>query len=412
MNRAEKIEILAPAGDFESLASALKAGADSVYFGVGKLNMRSRAAANFAVSDLPKIVKFCRKFGANPYLALNSVIYDEELAEVEKICNAAAKAGVAGIIATDVAVMELARSAGIPVHISVQANVSNYEAVKFFAKFADTIILARELTLAQIGRIVEKIREEKLRGPSGELVRIEIFAHGALCVSISGKCYMSIAKYNSSANRGDCYQTCRRKYRVIDEETGYEMTVDNQYVMSPSDLCTIRIIDKILDTGVKVLKIEGRGRPPEYVGTVTTAYKNAVELWRRGKFSAKKAEKLEKELEKVFNRGFWHGGYYLGDTAGVWSGISGSAATLKKTALGIIVNYYNKIKIAELELQAGDLKKGDKLLVTGTKTGCLIFDVGELQVEGKKRDTAHKGETVTFVSENKIRRNDKVYTYS
>ncbi len=412
MNRAEKIEILAPAGDFESLASALKAGADSVYFGVGKLNMRSRAAANFAVSDLPKIVRFCRKFGANPYLALNSVIYDEELEEAGKICNAAAKAGVAAIIVTDVAVMELARSAGIPVHISVQANVSNYEAVKFFAKFADTIILARELTLAQIGNIIGKIREEKLRGPSGELVRIEIFAHGALCVSISGKCYMSIAKYNSSANRGDCYQTCRRKYRVIDEETGYEMTVDNQYVMSPSDLCTIRIIDKILDTGVKVLKIEGRGRPPEYVGTVTAAYKNAVGLWRRGKFSAKKAEKLEKELGKVFNRGFWHGGYYLGDIAGVWSGISGSAATLKKTALGIIVNYYNKIKIAELDLKAGDLKKGDKLLVTGTKTGCIIFDVGELQVEGKKRDAAHKGETVTFVSEDKIRRNDKVYTIS
>ncbi len=408
----EKVEITAPAGSLESLSAAIRAGADSVYFGVEKMNMRSHSSANFTLKDLAKIAKICKKSNIKSYLALNTVIYDSDIPEMRKICDSAKSAGISAVIASDIAVMKYAHSIGLPVHISVQANVSNIEAVKFFAKFADAIVLARELTLPQIAAIISGIRKEKVTGPSGELLKIEIFIHGALCVSISGKCYMSLAVYNTSANRGECYQSCRRKYRVTDDETGYEMIVDNKYVMSPKDLCTIRIIDKILDAGVSILKIEGRGRSADYVSTVTGAYREAVELCSAGNFSAGHLEKLEKELASVFNRGFWHGGYYLGDNAGEWSGISGNKAEKKKVQLGIITNYFHKPGIAEITLSAGDMKVGDEILATGRTTGAVKLGIGGIRVDGKEAYTAKKGSVATFPCGIKLRRGDNIYLLS
>ena len=410
--KSRKIEITAPAGSLEALSAAIRAGADSVYFGVEKLNMRSHSSANFTLKDLAKIAKLCAKSNIKSYLALNTVIYDSDIPEMKKICDSAKSAGISAIIASDIAVMKYAHSIGIPVHISVQANVSNIEAVRFFAKFADAIVLARELTLPQIASITSVIKKEKITGPSGELLKVEIFVHGALCVSISGKCYMSLAVYNTSANRGECYQSCRRKYRVTDDETGYEMVVDNKYVMSPKDLCTIRIIDKILDAGVSILKIEGRGRSADYVSAVTGAYRKAVELCSGGKIPSRHLEKIEKELASVFNRGFWHGGYYLGDKAGEWSGISGSRAEKKKVQLGIITNYFHKPGIAEVTLTAGDMKVGDEILATGRTTGAVKLEIGRIRVDGKESFTAKKGTVATFPSGIKLRRGDNVYLLS
>jgi putative protease len=412
VKQVKKVEITAPAGSLEALAAAIRAGADSVYFGVEKLNMRSHSSANFTLKDLAKIAKLCAKSNIKSYLALNTVIYDSDIPEMKKICDSAKFAGISAVIASDIAVMKYAHSIGIPVHISVQANVSNIEAVRFFAKFADAIVLARELTLPQIASITSEIKKEKITGSSGELLKIEIFVHGALCVSISGKCYMSLAVYNTSANRGECYQSCRRKYRVTDEETGYEMVVDNKYVMSPKDLCTIRIIDKILDAGVSILKIEGRGRSADYVSAVTGAYRNAVELCSAGKIPSRHLEKLEEELSSVFNRGFWHGGYYLGDKSGEWSGISGSKAEKKKVQLGTITNYFHKPGIAEITLTAGDMKVGDEILATGRTTGAVKLEIGGIRVDGKESFAAKKGTVATFPCGIKLRRGDNVYLLS
>ncbi|HCE45102.1 MAG TPA: collagenase-like protease [Lentisphaeria bacterium] len=410
--KRKSIEITAPVGSWESLSAAIRAGADSVYFGVGKLNMRSRASENFTLKDLARISRICGRCGVKSYLALNTIIYDSDIPEMKKICDAAKSAGICAIIASDVSAIRYAGSIGIPVHISVQANVSNIEAVKFFAKFADVMVMARELDLGQIQYIIETIRKDRICGPSGELVRIELFVHGALCVSISGKCYMSLAAYNSSANRGDCYQPCRRKYLVKDEETGFEMAVENQYVMSPRDLCTIRILGQILDAGVSILKIEGRGRAPDYAYNVTEAYRKAVELWSRGKLTPGASRKLEDGLEAVFNRGFWHGGYYLGDKAGEWSGISGSKASKKKIHVGEILNYFHKPGIAEINLSAGDLETGDEILITGHTTGARKLKVKSLMMSGKSVDRAGKGHTATFPIDFKSRKNDKVYLLS
>lgn len=412
MNKNRKVEITAPVGSLESLSAAIRAGADSVYFGVEKLNMRSHSSANFTLKDLAKIAKLCGRANIRSYLALNTVIYDSDIIEMRGICDSAKSAGISAVIAGDIAVMTYARSIGLPVHISVQANVSNIEAVRFFAKFADAIVLARELTLPQIASITSAIRREKLTGPSGDLLKIEIFAHGALCVSISGKCYMSLAVYNTSANRGECYQSCRRKYRVTDEETGYEMIVDNKYVMSPKDLCTIRIIGEILDAGVSILKIEGRGRSADYVSAVVGAYRQAVELCSAGKNAAQHLEKLEKELASVFNRGFWHGGYYLGDKAGEWSGISGNKAEKKKEQLGIITNYFHRPGIAEITLTAGAMKTGDEILATGRTTGAVKMKIEGIRVDGKEAASAKKGSVATFPSGIKLRRGDNVYLLS
>jgi len=407
-----KVEITAPAGSLESLSAAIRSGADSVYFGIEKLNMRSHSSANFTLKDLAKIAKRCNKAKLKSYLALNTVIYDSDIAEMEQICDSAKSAGISAVIASDIAVISYAHSIGLPVHISVQANVSNLEAVKFFAKFADVIVLARELTLPQIAAITAAINKEKIMGSSGELLKIEIFVHGALCVSISGKCYMSLAVYNTSANRGECYQSCRRKYRVTDEETGQEMVVDNKYVMSPKDLCTIRIIDKILAAGVSILKIEGRGRSADYVSAVTGAYRKAVELCSAGILSVRHLEELEKELAAVFNRGFWHGGYYLGDKAGEWSGISGNKAAKKKIQIGIITNYFHKPGIAEITLTAGNMKVGDEILATGRTSGAVKMKISGIRFDGQESLSAQKGSVATFPSVIKLRRGDNIYLLS
>ena len=405
----KKIEIMAPAGSFESLAAAIRAGADSVYFGVGKLNMRSRATANFQISNLPKIVRLCKKANVKAYLTLNIVAYDEEIIYVKEICDAAKAAGVDAVIASDIAVISYAEDIGLPIHISVQANVSNIQSVRFFAKYADVIVLARELTLPQIKKIINTIKEENITGPGGEPVRIEIFAHGALCVSVSGKCYMSLAMYNSSANRGACFQNCRRRYRVIDEETGEELLIDNKYVMSPKDICTIEFLDRILESGVEILKLEGRGRSADYVRTVTEVYRQAANAWLAGEYTVDKISGWYKRLETVFNRGFWRGGYYLGEPLGEWCGTGGSQAKLHKVQLGRVNKYFNKIKVAELSIEAEDLAVGQKLLVTGPTTGAMQFDASEIRMAGEKFYSVPKGSVVSVPCPEKVRKNDILF---
>ena len=405
----KKIEIMAPAGSFESLAAAVKAGANSVYFGVGKLNMRSRATVNFQISDLPKIVRLCKKANVKTYLTLNIVVYDAELIYIKEICDAAKAAGIDAVIASDIAVITYADSIGLPIHISVQANVSNIQSVRFFAQFADVIVLARELTLPQIEKIINTIAQENISGPGGELVRIEIFAHGALCVSVSGKCYMSLAIYNSSANRGACFQNCRRRYRVTDEETGDELVIDNKYVMSPKDICTIEFLDRILNSGVEILKLEGRGRAADYVQTVTEVYRQAADAWLADKYTDDKIFEWYERLKTVFNRGFWRGGYYLGELLGEWCGTGGSQAKLHKIQIGRVNKYFNKIKVAELSIEAGDLATGQKLLATGPTTGAVRFDVSEIRLAGEKVDSVPKGSTISVPCPEKIRKNDIIF---
>lgn len=407
------IEIMAPAGSFESLSAALQGGADSVYFGVGKLNMRSRATVNFSEQDLPEIVARCREAGAKAYLTLNIIVYDEELEAVRELCGAARKAGVDAVIASDLAVIAYARSIGLEVHMSVQANVCNMAAVRFYAQYADVVVLARELTLAQIRHIVEGIRREGITGPSGRLVRVELFAHGALCVAVSGKCHMSLAAYNSSANRGACFQNCRRAYRVTDEETGNELVIDNKYVMSPRDLCTVQVLDQILDAGVSVLKLEGRGRSSDYVRTVTSVYREAAQACREGGFSPEKADKWMEKLESVFNRGFWQGGYYLGVKWGEWSGSANSRASLRKIHIAKVENFYKKNGVAALYLEAGGLSVGQSILIGGPTTGAVRMEVESMQRETaagmEPVNTAQKGETVYLAVPEQVRRRDKVY---
>lgn len=393
----------------ESLSAALRAGAGSVYFGVGGLNMRSRAAVNFAIGDMDKIVRLCHSRGARAYLALNVIVYDDELKDVDDILAAAAAAGVDAVIASDLAVMRRAKSLGLPVHVSVQANISNFEALSHFAEFADAVVLARELSLPRIRSIIERIESRGLRGPSGELVKIELFAHGALCVALSGKCHMSLAIYDSSANRGACFQNCRRAYRVIDEQTGDELVVDNQFVMSPKDLCTISVLGEMLDAGISILKIEGRGRSADYVGTVVAAYRRMVEAWSRGRFNRAAAEAEMRDLEKVFNRGFWTGGYYLGEDLGEWCGESGNMAAETKTIVGAVTNYYTKISVVEISVKEAGFELGDELLITGKTTGAERLRVEEIRSDDGVEAKAVKGMVVGVSSPVKLRRGDKVH---
>jgi len=405
-----KIEIMAPVGNYESLAAAIKAGADSVYFGVGKLNMRSASSFNFTLNDLKKIVKICKENNIKTYLTLNSVMYDEDMNEIKKIADCAKKQGINAVIACDMAVINYATQINLPVHMSTQANISNIEAVKFYSKFADVVVLARELNLNQIKKISDEIKKQKIHGPNGNLVKVEIFIHGALCVSISGKCYMSLAQYNKSANRGECLQACRRKYKVIDDETGDELIVDNNYIMSPKDLCTIRFIPEIIKSGASVLKIEGRGRSPDYVYVVVKAYKEVIESYFNKTFSKEKVDKWEKELASVFNRGFWHGGYYLGNKLGEWSGIYGSNSEIEKHFIGVVRHFFPKTKIAEIEMQKESVKVGDEILITGNKTGVLKFKLGSIYVNEKPAQTAKKtNKDVTISVPEIVRNNDKVY---
>lgn len=405
------IDIMSPVGSFEALAAAIKAGASSIYFGVAGMDMRAGSSASFKLTDLKKIVDICRKNNVRSYLCVNTIVYDEEMKMVRKICDAAKKFKVSAVIASDVAVMQYCRKIGIEVHISTQVNVSNLEAVKFYSKFADVIVLARELNLKQIKNICQEIKKQKICGPSGELVKIEIFVHGALCVSISGKCYMSLATYGLSANKGKCLQNCRRSYRVIDEETGDELVIDNKCVMSPKDLCTIGIIDKILDAGVSVLKIEGRGRSADYVYIVTKVYHEAVEAFFNESYDDKKVDAWIKELESVFNRGFWHGGYYLGKKLGEWSGVYGSRSTKEKIKIGSVKHYFPKAKVGEFIIQSDELSIGDEIMVIGKVTGIVLSKVESIFLS--KNDSpvksAKKGDLITIPMDEKIRENDDLY---
>jgi len=403
------IELMSPVGSYESLAAAIQAKADSIYFGVGELNMRSRAAYNFTVKDLKKIADICKKNNIKSYLTLNVVVYDNEFKAIKKLCDAAKKAKISAVIASDLAVIQYANKIKLPVHISTQANVSNIEAVRFYSRYADVIVLARELTLSQIKNIAKEIKKQNIRGPNKQLVKIELFIHGAMCVSISGKCQMSLALYNEPANRGKCLQACRRAYRVIDEETGDELVIDNKYVMSPKDLCTIGFIDKLIEAGVSVFKIEGRGRSPEYVYTVTKVYKEAVESYFNGSYTKTKIKHWTAELEKVFNRGFWQGGYYLGKKLGEWSGTYGSKAAKEKVYIGLIENYFPKPNAAQIKIESGKLDINDDILIIGPTTGVLQFKLESLFVKEKHSKTGKKGEDVTIRVPNKVRKNDKLY---
>lgn len=402
---------MSPAGSEAALAAAIRAGADSVYFGVGQLNMRARSAG-LKPEALPKIARRCRAAGVKSYLALNTIVYDHEIEEMHALCDAAKAAGVSAVIATDIATIEYARSIGLEVHISVQANVTNFQALEFYARYADTVVLARELSLEQISAIAKKVQEKNLRGPSGKLIRLELFAHGALCVAVSGKCFMSLSQYNRSANRGSCFQPCRRSYRVTDEETGEELVIDNKYVMSPKDLCTIRYLDKITAAGISVLKIEGRGRSADYVATVTRIYREALDALAAGTCTPEKFAPWLAELGKVFNRGFWHGGYYCGEKLGEWAGSADSQATEQRDEIGVLNNFFIQAGVAEFTLRRFAIKNGDALLIEGPTTGALRFTAKGLRVNGKPAESAGPNDLITLALPRKARRQDKVFLLS
>ncbi len=402
------IEIMAPAGSYESLMAAINAGADSIYFGVEQMNMRSRSA-NFTFDDLPNVVKICKEHSVKSYLTVNTIVYDHDMALVKKICDAAKKAGVSAIIGMDIAAIQYARSIGLEVHASTQINISNIEAVKFFASFCDVVVLARELTLKQIKTIVSEIKKQQIKGPNGKLVEIEIFVHGALCIAISGKCHMSLATFNASANRGACLQNCRRAYRVVDDETGEELKIDNKYVMSPSDLCTLPFLDQILNTGVSVLKIEGRGRSPDYVDETVRCYKEAVVAIKNGEFTKEKIDSWMKRLKSVYNRGFWEGGYYLGKKINEWAGVEGSKTSVEKHLVGKITNYYDKLGVASALLEARRLCSGDKIMITGPTTGVVKLDAETLHTDKGVVNKAEKKQEVSFKVPSKVRKGDKLF---
>ncbi|MFL0170386.1 peptidase U32 family protein [Tenacibaculum maritimum] len=404
----QKIELMAPAGNFESLQAALDNGCDAVYFGVEQLNMRARASINFTLNDLEEISKRCSEKNVRTYLTLNTIVYDHDLSIVKTLINSAKKANITAVIAMDQAVITMARAAQMEVHISTQINITNIETVKFYAMFADTVVLSRELSLRQVKKITEQIAKEEIKGPSGRLLEIEIFGHGALCMAVSGKCYMSLHSHNSSANRGACKQNCRKKYTVIDQESGFEMELDNEYIMSPKDLCTIDFLDQVVDAGIKVLKIEGRGRAPEYVAKVIKCYRDAIDSLANGTYDKEKVISWMLELEKVYNRGFWNG-YYLGQKLGEWSKEPGSHATQKKVYLGKGVHYFQKAKIGEFKIEAYDVAVGDTILITGPTTGAQEMQLTQMFVNDAPAKKASKGDEVTMKLDFRIRSSDKLY---
>jgi len=402
------IEIMSPAGSYESLQAAIQGGADAVYFGIEKLNMRSRSSQNFVIRDLERISGIATDNDISTYLTLNSIVYNNELDQVGEILKAARKNDITAVIAADPSVIQMARMEKMEVHLSTQLNISNLESLKFYSEFADVVVLARELDLSQIKAIVDGIREEDIRGPSDQLIKIELFVHGALCMAISGKCYLSLHQYGHSANRGECLQACRRSYIVKEKETGKELEVDQEYIMSPKDLCTISYLDRILDAGVSVLKIEGRARSPEYVKTVTECYNEAVQAYLTGDFNSEKVLDWETRLGTVFNRGFWDG-YYLGQELGEWTRGYGSSATKRKIYIGKGMNYFNKLGVAEFLVEAGHLESGDNILITGPTTGVVEWTLDEMQVDYKKVSRVEKGEHFSIPISNTIRRSDKLY---
>lgn len=406
--RSKGYEIMAPAGSWESLAAAIKAGADSVYFGIESLNMRAHSAARFTVNDLDAIVSRCKEAGVKSYLTVNTIIYGEDLQLMRSICDAAKTSGISAIIASDVAVLQYCNTIGQEIHLSTQLNISNIEALKFYARFADVAVLARELNMGQVSEIARQIDEQNVLGPNGQRVRIEMFCHGALCMAISGKCYLSLNNLGYSANRGACLQVCRRSYTVRDRETGVELDVDNKYIMSPKDLKTIRFVDRMVKAGVKVFKIEGRARGPEYVYTTVQCYKQALEAALEGTTTEAMKDQWDERLKTVFNRGFWDG-YYLGQRLGEWNKEYGSSATERKVYVGKGIKYFSKIGVAEFLLEANTLDKDDKLLITGPTTGALFLNADEIRYDLQPVDHAEKGWRVSIPVPEKVRPSDKLY---
>ena len=404
----EEYEIMAPVGSRESLAAALKAGANSIYFGIESLNMRAHSANHFTIDDLHEIAQITAEHGVKSYLTVNTIIYGEDLTLMRKICDAAKEAKISAIIASDVSVLSYCHQIGQELHLSTQLNITNIESLKFYAQFADVVVLARELNLEQVADIHRQIVEQNICGPSGKQIRIEMFCHGALCMAVSGKCYLSLDNLNHSANRGACMQVCRRGYTVKDRETGVELDVDNQYIMSPKDLNTIGFIDKMMEAGVRVFKIEGRARPAEYVLQVASCYLEAINAVLDGTYSKEKVDEWNKRLSTVFNRGFWDG-YYLGQRLGEWNNRYGSMATEKKAYVGKGVKYFSKLGVAEFKLEAGEIRKGDKLLVTGPTTGALYFTAEEIRYDLDPVEVGEKGRNVSLPVPEKVRPSDKLY---
>jgi putative protease len=428
MTDKKSLEIMAPAGNFECLQAAIQGGADSVYFGVEKLNMRSHSANNFKMTDLQEICDICRANNVKAYLTLNIVLYGEDLEDMRKTLDAAKAAGITAVIASDMAAIIYARQIGVEVHISTQLSISNAESLKFYAQYADVIVLARELNLQQVKQIKNVIDTENICGPSGRRVEIEMFSHGALCMAISGKCYLSLHEYGASANRGSCYQLCRRGYEVTDKETGMQLLVDNKYIMSPKDLCTIEFMDKIIDAGVTVFKLEGRARSAEYVKKVASCYRKAADAVCEGRYNQELALSLKEELSEVFNRGYWDG-YYQGARLDEWSEVYGSKATRKKVYTGKVTNWFGKLSVAEVYIESATLKVGDRILIIGPSTGVIEYTVPEIRVDLKPTDQASKGtlcsipidfskvvagagDDFTTGTENRLRRSDKIYIWN
>ena len=401
-------EIMAPVGSRESLAAAIQAGANSVYFGIGQLNMRSHSANHFTIDDLRDIASTCNSHGIKTYLTVNTIIYDGDIDTMHEIVDAAKEAHISAVIASDVAVMTYCNRIGVEVHLSTQLNISNIEALRFYAQFADVVVLARELNMDQVAAIYRQIEEQLICGPKGELIRIEMFCHGALCMAVSGKCYMSLHNANRSANRGECVQICRRSYTVTDNETGNQLEIDNKYIMSPKDLKTIRFIDRMMESGVRVFKIEGRARGPEYVYTVVSCYREAIGSVIDGTFTEERKDGWDERLATVFNRGFWDG-YYQGQTLGEWNKHYGSAATEKKVLVGKVMKYFSKLSVAEVAVEATTFDRGDRLLITGPTTGVMYLDATEIRYDLHPVDTAQQGWRVSIPVSGKVRPNDKLF---
>ena len=399
---------MAPVGSYEALSAAIQAGAGSVYFGIGRLNMRSRSAKNFSLDDLRQIADICNSNGIKSYVTINTVVYDEEMEEMRQLVDAVKNNGITAVIASDQSVIQYARQQGVEVHMSTQTNITNTEAVRYYSQFADVMVTARELNLGQVKRIVENIEKEHICGPKGDLVRIEAFCHGALCMAISGKCYLSLDNYNSSANRGACLQLCRRGYEVRDIEEGVTLNIDNEYIMSPKDLCTLPFLDKLLDAGIEVLKIEGRGRSPEYTKVTVSVYSEAVKAVQDGSFTPDKVEVWMQRLRSVYNRDFWDG-YYLGRKTGEWSKQYGSQATKTKLYVGQVTNYFSKIGVAEIRMETHDLNVGDEIMIIGPTTGVYEDEVTEIRVDLKPVPQTVKGEACSLPVKSLVRRGDKVY---
>jgi putative protease len=399
---------MAPIGSYEALSAAIQAGAGSVYFGIGRLNMRSKSAKNFTLDDLHNIATICNEHNVKSYVTINTVVFDEELDEMRQLVDAVKSNGISAIIASDQSVIQYARQIGVEVHMSTQCNITNIEAIKYYSQFADVMVTAREVSVNQVKAITRKIEEQNIRGPKGELIRIEVFCHGALCMAVSGKCYLSLDNFNTSANRGACVQPCRRGYTVQDRDKEITLNIDNEYIMSPKDLCTLPFLDKLLDAGVKILKIEGRGRSPEYTKVTVGVYSEAVEAIKNGEFTEEKVAAWTERLRSVYNRDFWDG-YYLGRKTGEWTQRYGSQATKTKVFVGTVTNFFGKINVAEIKMETQDLKVGDDIMIIGPTTGVYEDTVSEIRVDLKAVESTEKGELCSIPAKDVVRRGDKVY---